>query len=113
VDGNVIGFLALDEVLRLVPRGMMDVTFEAYVGNNFLHDDAAHSPCLRVPLHVVAVFECLLLPSEALRAFHLASSPPNLAEHGLLPGLHGLAHERSGGLFHQLHSDALGIHNVR
>ena len=56
---NVLRFVAFDEVLRLVSRGVVDIAFEPYVGNNFLQNDATNSPRFRVPFNVVAAFESL------------------------------------------------------
>lgn len=56
---DVIGFIALDQVLRFFFGGVASVAFEFHFGNDFLHDSAAHSTCFRVPLDVVATLERL------------------------------------------------------
>ena len=54
---DVIGFVALDEILGFFFGSVVGVTFEFHFGNNFLHDSAANSTCLRVPCDVIAAFE--------------------------------------------------------
>ena len=56
---DVIGFVALDEVLRLFLGSVVGVAFEFHFGNDFLYDSAANSTCFRVPFDVVATFERL------------------------------------------------------
>jgi hypothetical protein len=55
----VLCFVTLDEVLRFISRGVVDIAFERHIGNYFLYDDATNSTRLRVPLNVVASFESL------------------------------------------------------
>lgn len=43
VNGNMLGLVALDQILRLAFCGVMNVTFESHIRNDFLHDDAANS----------------------------------------------------------------------
>lgn len=59
VDSNVVGFVALDEVLRFVLRGMVHVAFEPHIGNDFLHHHAANPARFGVPFDVIAALECL------------------------------------------------------
>ena len=56
---HVIGFVALDDILRLFFGSVVGVAFEFHFGNDFLHDRAANSTCFRVPFDVVATFERL------------------------------------------------------
>jgi hypothetical protein len=49
VNGNVVGFVASDEILWFILCGMMDVTFDPDVRSDFSDDDAANSACLRIP----------------------------------------------------------------
>jgi len=56
VDGDVVGLITLDEILRFVFRGVVDVAFESHIGNNFLQDNAANSTRFRVPFNVVTAF---------------------------------------------------------
>ena len=65
VHGQVIGLIALDQVLRLVLRGVDDIAFELDFGRDFLLDGSSDSACFRVPRNVVANFEsrhCCELP---------------------------------------------------
>lgn len=59
VNCNVIGFVTLDEVLGFVLRRVVDIAFELNIGNNFPHDDATNSTCLRIPFNVITAFESL------------------------------------------------------
>jgi hypothetical protein len=59
VNCEVIGFIALDEVLRVFFGGVMSVAFEFHVGHDFLHDDATNSTCFRVPFDMIATLERL------------------------------------------------------
>lgn len=43
VNGNMLGLVALDQILRLAFCGVMNVSFESHIRNDFLHDDAANS----------------------------------------------------------------------
>ena len=56
---DVVGFIALDEILRFFFGGVVGVAFEFHFGNDFLHDGAANSSCFRVPFDVIATFERL------------------------------------------------------
>ena len=56
---DVIGFIAVDEILRFFFGGVVGVAFEFHFGNDFLHDRAANSTCFRVPFDVIASFEGL------------------------------------------------------
>lgn len=56
---DVVGLVALDEILGLRFRGVMDVAFESHVGNDFLHDDAPNSTGLRIPFNVITALERL------------------------------------------------------
>ena len=55
----MIGFIALDEILRFFFGGVVSVAFEFHFGNDFLHDSAANSTCFRVPFDVITTFERL------------------------------------------------------
>ncbi len=56
---DVVGFIALDEILRFFFGGVAGVAFEFDFRNDFLHDGAANSTCFRVPFDVIATFERL------------------------------------------------------
>jgi len=59
VNCDVVGFIALDEILGFFFGGVVSVAFEFHFGNDFLHDSAANSTCFRVPFDVIATFERL------------------------------------------------------
>ena len=59
MDYYVVGFIALDEILRFLSRGVVHVPFEPHVRNNFLHDYAANSARLRVPCNMITALEGL------------------------------------------------------
>jgi hypothetical protein len=59
VNSDVIGFIALDEILGLFFGGVVGVAFERHIGNDFLHDSAANSTCFRIPFDVITAFERL------------------------------------------------------
>jgi len=59
VNCDVVRLIALDEILRLFLGGAMYVALKLNVGDNFLDDDAANSPGLRVPCDTIAKFERL------------------------------------------------------
>ena len=56
---DVIGFIALDEILGLLFGGVVGVALEFHVGNHFLYDSAADPACFRIPGYVIAAFERL------------------------------------------------------
>lgn len=59
MNRDMIGLVALDEILRFFLRGVVYVALEPNVGDNFFEDDAANSSCFRVPFDVIATFEHL------------------------------------------------------
>jgi hypothetical protein len=59
VQGDVIGLVALDFVLRLVRAGTVNVAFVINVSSMDFDDFSAHPPGFRIPAHVIADFECL------------------------------------------------------
>ena len=56
---DVIGFIALDEILGLFFGGVVGVALERHIGNDFLRDGAANSTCFRIPFDVITAFERL------------------------------------------------------
>jgi len=80
VNCDVIGFVALDEILRLFFGSVVGVAFEFHFGNDFLHDGAANSTCFRVPLDVIATLERL--------GHHSVATEPR----GSIPPSNGSAH---------------------
>jgi hypothetical protein len=66
VNCDVVGLLTLYEVLRFVFRGVVHITFETDIGDNFPKDHAANSSRFRVPFNTVTALECL---SHLLRIF--------------------------------------------
>ena len=63
VNCNVIGFVTLDDVLRLILRSMVQITFEANDRDHFLNDHAANSSRFRVPFNQVTALERLRHPT--------------------------------------------------
>jgi hypothetical protein len=59
VNCDVIGFIALDEILGFFFGGVVGVAFEFHIGNHFLQDSATNSTCFRIPFNVIATFERL------------------------------------------------------
>ena len=59
MNRDVIGLIALDEILGFFCGRVVRVAFEFEIGNDFLHDSAANSTCFRVPFDVIATFERL------------------------------------------------------
>lgn len=59
MDGDVVGLIALDEVLRFFAGGVVRVTFEFQIRDDLFEDDTADASCFRVPGHVIATLECL------------------------------------------------------
>src|SRR5215471_5898532 len=71
VQGDVIGLVALDRILRFLLAGVMDVTFVVHILRVHLHNSTADAPGLRVPAHVIANLEHL---------FHGATSARPIAQ---------------------------------
>lgn len=59
MNRHVIGLIALDEILGFFFGGVVGITFEFHIGNEFLHDSAANPACFRIPFDVVATFKRL------------------------------------------------------
>jgi hypothetical protein len=59
MNRDVVRLIALNEILGVFFRGVMDIALETYVGNYFLYDDAANSTCFRVPFDMIGTFERL------------------------------------------------------
>jgi hypothetical protein len=59
VQGDVIGFVAFDFVLRLIFARMMDVAFVVHIFGVDPHDFAADAASFRTPTNVIAKFESL------------------------------------------------------
>ncbi len=57
MDRNMIGFVALDQVLRRLPGRVVHVTFESGVGSDLFGDNAAKPASFRVPPHVITYAE--------------------------------------------------------
>jgi hypothetical protein len=60
VNCNVIGFVTLDDVLRLVLRSMVQIAYEAKVGTNLLNDHATSSSSFRLSFNLVTALELTL-----------------------------------------------------
>ena len=54
---DVVGFIALDEILRFFFGGMVGVALECHIRNDFLHDSAANPAGFRIPFDVIAASE--------------------------------------------------------
>src|SRR5579871_529701 len=54
VQGDMVGLVALDLILRLVPARVMNVAFVVHVLAMHADDSAAHPAGLRVPADVIA-----------------------------------------------------------
>src|SRR4249920_3155500 len=82
VEGDVIGLVALDFILRLVWGGTVNVTFVIDGSSMHFDDFSAHPPGFRIPAHVIANLERLdhglcpgrvsikKLPTEAVFLFN-------------------------------------------
>lgn len=57
MDRDMIGCVALDQVLRRLPGRTVHVSFESGVGSDFLDDDSTDPAGLRVPPHVITYAE--------------------------------------------------------
>ena len=67
VQGDMIGLIALDLVLRIVLARMMDIAFVIRVPRVHPYDAAADPTSFGIPGYVVADFEC---PCHELMLFH-------------------------------------------
>ena len=65
VHRDVIGRIALDLILRIIPAGMNGVTFEPDPGRDDSGDPAADPPGFGVPAHVISPSEAFLSHSIA------------------------------------------------
>src|ERR1044071_1539644 len=59
VQGDMVGLVALDLVLRLVPAGMVDIALVVHVLGVHPDDAAADPPGLGIPADVIAALEGL------------------------------------------------------
>ncbi len=57
VHGHMICFVALDQVLRFLLRGVNRIPFEFDFRGNFLLYGSLNAACLRIPFNVIAYFE--------------------------------------------------------
>jgi hypothetical protein len=57
VNCDVVGPVALDQVLGLFLRSVMHVALKTSIGHHFLYNHAANSSGFRVPFDMVAAFE--------------------------------------------------------
>ena len=58
VQGDVIGLVALDLILRFVGARVMDIAFVVHVFGVHADDLAAHPAGFRIPADVIADLEC-------------------------------------------------------
>src|SRR5215510_1499139 len=78
VDGQVVGLVALDDVLRLLLRGVPPVALEDDLPGHFLLDRPPDPARLRVPLDMIARLEVARHRSDLLTLLRYkkrASSP--------------------------------------
>ena len=68
MHGDMVGFIALDFILRLIRTGVMSVSFVADIPRMHLDNLAADASGFGIPAHVVADF-------EAFRHFMLFDVP--------------------------------------
>jgi hypothetical protein len=59
VNRNVIRLIALDQVLRLVLGGVVDVASKLHIRKDSSDHRSPHSTCLGVPFDVITAFEGL------------------------------------------------------
>jgi hypothetical protein len=59
MNSDVVGFIALNEILGFFFGGVVDVAFEFYVGNDFLRNRTSNETRFRIPLDVIAAFKGL------------------------------------------------------
>ena len=57
VHRQMIGLLALDQVLRFLRRGSDRVALELDMRRNLLANDTSDSTCLRIPMHSLSNLE--------------------------------------------------------
>ena len=57
MDRDMVGFIALDQILGRFSRSVMHVSLEPGVGGDLLGDDSANAASLGIPSHVVADVE--------------------------------------------------------
>src|SRR5450759_4583118 len=91
VQGDVIGLVALDFILRLVRGGMVYVTFVVDVTSVHFDDFPAHPSGFRIPTHVIAYLERL----DHLRLFSQLSATPTWPRNTNSPPFHPLKSRRS------------------
>src|SRR6516225_6785307 len=72
VDRQVVGLVALDNVLRLLFRGVPLVALEDDLPGHFLLDRPPDPPCLRVPLDMIARLEVGRHRSDLLKTAPLS-----------------------------------------
>ena len=83
MHGDVVGPVALDFILWLIPARMVCVSLEVNVARVHLSDRSADVPCLRIPGYVIADLEIpfdgippLIEVTVVPRAARLRSRPP-------------------------------------
>src|SRR5262245_53166414 len=58
VQGDVIGLVALDGILRIIGARMMDVALVGYIPLIHPHDATTHAAGFRIPADVISDLEC-------------------------------------------------------
>lgn len=57
MHGYVVGFVTLNQILRLFARSVVRVSLEARISDDLFHNDSADPTGLGIPAHVITDFE--------------------------------------------------------
>lgn len=57
MNRNVVGLIALDEILGFFFGGVVGKTVEFHIRHDFLHNRPANLTCFRIPFDVIIAFE--------------------------------------------------------
>ena len=79
VDGDMVGFQALDDVLRIGFGGVVRVALESDVGDDLSHDSASNPSGLRVPFDTITAFERFRHASALAARGETAAGPSTFA----------------------------------
>jgi hypothetical protein len=55
----MVGLVAFDEILGFFFGSVVNIAFEVYIRNDFLHDDAANQTRFGIPFDVITAFKRL------------------------------------------------------
>src|SRR6516164_8938147 len=73
VNRDMVGFVALDQILGRFSRSVVDVSLDLCVSSKLLDDDSADPASLGIPPDVVTNLECFRHPEN-----HCGSACPSL-----------------------------------